>query len=177
MKGLQVTRWICWRPSLILRSLRDSPMASEMTCWRQLYWKSNCRTSATFVWTGGSWRKDRWFQSLCEENKKPNHYRAYVNHCVSDQTLKWQIAKNFNLTVFPEMLSHFLQSVFVLAALQLRIICLHYKDHCMSIFGEMWSLSSCLRITNFTLVFTSVIVSFDLFTWTNSKIEKYAKSY
>ena len=96
---------------------------------------------------------------------------------VSDQALKLQIAKNVNLTVFSEMLSHFLQSVFVLAVLQPRIICLHYKDDCMSIFGEMWSFSSCLRITNFTLVFTSVIASFDLFTWTNSKIEKYAKIY
>ena len=66
------------------------------------------------------------------------------------------------------MLSHFLQSVLVLAVLQPRIICLHYKDHCMGIFGEVWSLSPCLRITPFTLVFTSVIASFDLFTCTNS---------
>ena len=66
------------------------------------------------------------------------------------------------------MLPHFLQSVLILAVLQPRIICLYYKDHCMGIFGEMWSLSSCLRITPFTLVFTSVIASFDLFTWTNS---------
>ena len=75
------------------------------------------------------------------------------------------------------MLSYFLQSDVVLAVLKSWIICLHYKDYCMGISGEMWSLSSCLRITNFTLVFTSVIVSFDLFTWANSKIEKYAKSY
>ena len=66
------------------------------------------------------------------------------------------------------MLSHFLQSVLVLAVLQPRIICLHYKDHCMGISGKVWSRSSCLRITSFTLVFTSVIASFDLFTWTNS---------
>ena len=66
------------------------------------------------------------------------------------------------------MLSHFLQSVFVLAVLQPRIICLHYEDHCMGISGEMRSFSSFLSITNVTLVFTSVIASLDLFTWTNS---------
>ena len=75
------------------------------------------------------------------------------------------------------MLSHFLQSVLVLAVLQPRIVCLHYKDHCMGIFGEFWSLSSCLRITPFALIFTSVIASFNLFTWTNSYIEKNAKIY